>query len=130
MTRLRLCLLALVLTLGALPASATIEYHVSLAQPEQHLFRVTMTVPDVQNQLLVAMPAWNALYQLRDFAHRVQNVEARAQGGQDVQAMKIDKQTWRIQPASSSGSPLGRVRIEYAVFWDDPGPFSSQLNSS
>ncbi len=130
MTRPRLSLLALTLLFVALPASATIEYRVSLAQPEQHLFRVTMTVPDVQDRLVAAMPAWNALYQIRDFAYRVQNVEAQAQGGQAVQVTKLDKQTWRIQPASSGGSPLGRVRIEYAVFWDEAGPFSSQLNSS
>ena len=53
------------------PASATIRYTVSFAQPDQHLFRVTMVVPDVHDSLTVSLPAWNALYQIRDFAHRV-----------------------------------------------------------
>lgn len=128
MTRPRLSLLALTLLFVALPASGTIEYRVSLAQPEQHLFRVTMTVPDVENQLVVALPAWNAFYRIRDFAHQVQDVKARAHGGQAVQVTKVDKQTWRI--ATSFGGRLGSVRIEYAVFWNEPGPFNSQLNSN
>ena len=35
--------------------------------------------------------------------------------------MKLDKQTWRV-----TGD--GSVTINYPIFWDDPGPFSSQLN--
>lgn len=127
--RYRLFLLSLTLFL-AVPASATIEYRVSLADREQHLFHVTMTVPDARDRLDVAMPAWDALYQIRDFAHRIQNVRARAQDNQPVQVTKLDKQTWRIQSASEIARPLGGVSIEYAVLWDDPGPFSSQLNSS
>lgn len=139
MTRRTLIVLAGALLFLALPASATIEYRVSLAQPDQHLFRVTMTVPDAREELIVAMPAWNALYQIRDFAHRVQNVHGHAEDNLPVSVIKLDKQTWRIfrpAPDGSAGAQagkqksLGRVQIEYAVFWDDPGPFSSQLNSS
>jgi len=43
---------------------------------EQHLFHVTMTIPDVTGEVIVQMPAWNALYQIRDFSHHVQQVEA------------------------------------------------------
>jgi len=130
MNRLRLVSLLIASALAALPASATIEYHISVAQPEQHLFRVTMTVPAVQDHLVVALPAWNALYQIRDFAHRVQNVRARVQDNVPVRIEKLDKQTWRIQPVAADRNSLGNVHIEYAVFWDDAGPFSSQLNSS
>jgi len=35
-----------------------------------------MTIPDVTGEVNVQMPAWNALYQIRDFSERVQRVVA------------------------------------------------------
>ncbi|PYU38414.1 MAG: hypothetical protein DMG53_26690, partial [Acidobacteria bacterium] len=59
-------------------ARATIQYAVFLDHPERHLFHVTMTIPDVTGEVIVQMPAWNALYQIRDFSSHVQQVEASA----------------------------------------------------
>src|ERR1700686_2379558 len=53
------------------PALATIRYEVSVAHPGQHRFHVAMVIPGVHGNILVQMPAWNALYQVRDFAYRV-----------------------------------------------------------
>jgi len=94
---------------------------ISLEHPERHLFHVRMTVPDVSGEVLVQMPAWNALYQIRDFSNHVQRVEAHAGAG-DAPIEKIDKQTWRIR-----GN--GNVSIDYATYWDEAGPFAAQLNS-
>ena len=102
-------------------SSGTIRYQVSLAHPERHQFHVTMIVPDVTGEVIVQMPAWNALYQIRDFSDRVQQVEAFA-GPEKAPIEKIDKQTWRIR-----GN--GTIKIQYAIYWDDVGPFASQLNS-
>jgi len=63
-----------------IPAKATIRYDISLAHPEQHVFAVTMTIPDVHNEIIVQMPAWNALYQIRDFSGHVAQVAAFADG--------------------------------------------------
>jgi predicted metalloprotease with PDZ domain len=115
------------------PTHATIRYHVSLAHPEQHVFHVTMTIPDVAEQVVVQMPAWNALYQIRDFSSHIQRVDATQVAetagsngpstGTDQPAAveKIDKQTWRI-------SARGTVTVRYAIYWDEPGPFATQLN--
>jgi predicted metalloprotease with PDZ domain len=111
---------------------ATIRYEVSLAHPEQHLFHVTMTIPDVADEVFVQIPAWNALYQIRDFSSHLQQVEVRRSAAQPVDAAiapdtappsieKIDKQTWRI-----TGN--GTVIVRYATYWDEPGPFATQLN--
>jgi predicted metalloprotease with PDZ domain len=110
---------------------ATIRYEVSLAHPEQHLFHVTMTIPDVSGQVTIQIPAWNALYQIRDFSAHIQQVEVRQGPAQPVSRAatdaappsieKIDKQTWRI-----TGN--GTVVVRYATFWDEPGPFATQLN--
>ncbi len=116
-------LLALAFLCCASSARATISYSISLANPDAHLFHVTMTIPDVQTQFIVQMPAWNATYQIRDFASRIQDLHATDERGHSLVVVKLDKQTWRI-----AGD--GKVSVTYAIFWDDPGPFSSQLNSS
>jgi len=105
----------------ATPSYSTIQYEISLAHPEQHLFHVRMTVPDVAGSLTVQMPAWNALYEIRDFASHVREVKAANESG-PLPIEKLDKQTWRITGSST-------ITISYDTFWDEPGPFSSQLNS-
>ena len=103
------------------PSSATIRYEVSLAHPEQHLFHVTMTIPNVVNDVTVQMAAWNALYQIKDFSSHVRQVEA-FMGSEIAPIEKLDKQTWRI-------TGKGTIRVHYAAYWDEVGPFASQLNS-
>jgi predicted metalloprotease with PDZ domain len=106
-----------------IPAStfATIRYEISIANPEQHLFRVSMEIPDVQGDVKLQMAAWNALYEIRDFSSHVQQVEAYA-NGQRIEIAKLDKLTWEIKAT-------GTVSVKYATFWDDSGPFNTQLNS-
>src|SRR5438477_3194440 len=67
------------------------------------------------------MAAWNALYQIRDFSSHVQQVEASA-GSQKAFIEKVDKQTWRIKGT-------GTIKVSYAAYWDEVGPFASQLNA-
>ncbi len=124
----------LFLLLGAAPAAhATITYRVSLARPEQHIFHVTMVVPKVSGDLTLQMPAWNALYQIRDFGHHVQQVEAFAESSgsagnaKPLRAEKMDKQTWRI---AGDDSRTRDITIRYAAYWDDPGPFGTQLSAT
>jgi predicted metalloprotease with PDZ domain len=100
---------------------ATIRYEVSLAHPEQHLFHVSMTIPDVAGEVIVALPAWNALYQIRDFSAHLQAVAALA-GTAPAKIEKLDKQTWRV-------TGTGSITVQYAAYWDEAGPFATQLNS-
>ncbi len=117
-----LSLLVLAVSLLCSPgASGAIRYTVSLAHPEQHLFRVSMEVPEVRGEVKLQMAAWNALYEIRDFSSHVQQVEAYADG-QRVDIEKLDKLTWRVKAS-------GTVTVKYATFWDDVGPFNSQLNT-
>jgi len=102
------------------PSRAEIRYTVSLAHPEQHLFHVSMEIPDVKDELKLQMPAWNALYEIRDFSSRVQQVQVSVDG-KPVPIEKLDKLTWHVR-----GS--GTITVRYDTFWDDPGPFNSQLN--
>jgi predicted metalloprotease with PDZ domain len=109
--------------LAAAPAQATIRYAVSVGQAEEHVFRVTMTIPAVREHVVVQLPAWNALYQIRDFAYHVLHVSATDGASKSLAIVKLDKQTWRI-------SSQGTVTVHYSSYWDEPGAFSSQLNSA
>jgi predicted metalloprotease with PDZ domain len=119
------------LLIGVRPAAATIRYSVSFDHPEKHLFHVTMTIPAQGGETVVALPAWNALYQIRDFAIRVRDVTAvcASATGVPMQVWKLDKDSWRVR-LSAPCDPEGKnnVAIRYAIEWDEPGPFSSQLN--
>ncbi|MGB9471652.1 MAG: PDZ domain-containing protein [Candidatus Acidiferrum sp.] len=109
------------LLLLATPTPAAIRYEVSILHPDQHLFHVSMEIPNVQTELKLQMPAWNALYEIRDFSSHVQQVEAYADGHR-VDIEKLDKLTWDVKAS-------GTITVKYATFWDDSGPFNSQLNS-
>ena len=129
--------LAFTLLFFARPAAATIGYHISLRNPEQHLFHVSMEIPAAaaDQEIIVAMPAWNALYQVRDFSYRVRDVRARnsAEPGAPLPVRMLDKQTWMISLAGR-GAGTGDERktyattLDYSIEWDDPGPFNSQLD--
>jgi predicted metalloprotease with PDZ domain len=81
-----------------------------------------MKIRDVEKQVDVQMPTWNATYQIRDFASRIQNLRATDETNDGLPVSKVDKQTWKI-----SGN--GTIDVAYDIFWDEPGPFASQLNS-
>jgi predicted metalloprotease with PDZ domain len=134
---LPLCTLTFAVFLASVcPARATIHYDVSLAQQSQHRFQVRMTIPNAGQGTVIAIPAWNALYQVRDFAYRVRDVQATAVGDDAQPASlhfdltKLDKQTWRVGELIGpvSGLPGKNLAISYTIEWNDPGPFDSQLN--
>ena len=102
-------------------AQGTIQYELSLDHPERHVFHVRMQIPNVTGEVIVQMPAWNALYQIRDFSAHLRGVYAVA-GSQDAPIERLDKLTWRIK-----GS--GLITVSYATEWDEAGPFGTQLNS-
>jgi predicted metalloprotease with PDZ domain len=109
------------LLFAARPARATIDYSISVAHPERHLFGVTMRVPNVHDRVLLQMPAWNALYQIRDFSSHMLQVTAKDEAGATLPIVKLDKQTWQVAGA-------GTLTVTYPIFWDEASPFASQLN--
>ncbi len=116
---------------AAQPASATIAYRVSLANPDQHVFHVEMTIPVDGKEVMTALPAWNALYQVRDFSYRVTAVSALCPASIAVPltVRLLDKDTWRISLADAcQPGDRNSFEIRYSIQWDDSGPFNSQLN--
>jgi predicted metalloprotease with PDZ domain len=80
-----------------------------------------MRIPKVRDQVTLQMPAWNALYQIRDFSSHMMQFTATDEEGHPLAMRKLDKQTWSV-----SGN--GTVTVTYPILWDEPGPFASQLN--
>jgi predicted metalloprotease with PDZ domain len=116
------------------PAAATIRYKISLAQPEDHLLHIIVEIPKAQPGTVIAIPAWNDLYQIRDFGSRVRDVEAHSsrgegQAGQRLAVRKLDKQTWHLGEPGVGAGDAEDLEVSYAIEWNDPGPFDSQLNS-
>jgi predicted metalloprotease with PDZ domain len=114
-----ICLIA---ALSETPAQATIRYEISLARPARHFFHVAMTIPNVNGNVTVQMPAWNALYEMRDFGYHVLDLRATDSNLTPRRVTRIDQQTWRIEGQ-------GDIRVEYATYWDEPGPFGTQINA-
>jgi len=115
-------------------ARATIRYQIKLSQPKSHLIEVEMTVPKAGPGLVVALPAWDALYQIRDFAYRVRDVRGYLKVQASLNSLgvsKLDKQSWQIGnlDAERRQDTDADILIRYSVEWDEPGPFSSQFNS-
>lgn len=80
--RLRVFIPAIFLLLACAPESrATISYEVTFSRPADHTFHISMTIPGVQQSVDVQMAAWDTLYEIRDFAHRVTNLHATAASG-------------------------------------------------
>ena len=129
------CLGTFVFLFTVRPAEATIHYKISLKNPERHSFQVTMTIPHPADGISVAIPAWNALYQVRDFAYLVRDVEASSFAesgtmGEKLSVREVDKQTWEVRPAATANSAgFSNWTIRYSILWDEPGPFNSQLNA-
>jgi predicted metalloprotease with PDZ domain len=117
---LRMALAAFLPAFVASGADATIRYTVSVEHPEKHTFHVSMEIPDVAGEVIVQIPAWNALYQIRDFSAHLREVQAFA-GSSQAPLEKVDKLTWR-----ATGN--GTITVRYESYWDEPGPFATQLN--
>src|ERR1700676_1408621 len=127
--RLGGALLALVSLLGgARAAQANVTYILHLDHPDQHLFRVQMIVPTPEQDIFVALPAWNPLYHIRDFSYRVHDIHAFliAQNRREMAVRKLDKQTWQVVWPSAR-QENGQIEIDYGVEWNEPGPFNSKL---
>jgi predicted metalloprotease with PDZ domain len=132
----------LVMFLCAAPAQATIRYTLSLADHAEHIVRVEMRIPMVSasdasagavfsppsdpNEVIVQLPAWNALYQIRDFVQNLREVRAFDESGRPLALNKLDKQTWKVSRNSASKE----VKIVYVAEWNEPSPFSSQIDES
>lgn len=117
----RLFILVFVL-LATTVFAAPVEYTISLADPYTHILHIRIHAPGTAAERDVQLPAWNALYQIRDFAQNVRGFRAVDFKQHSLPVSKIDKTTWHVSNAQEG------FEAEYDIFADQPGPYGAQLN--
>ena len=120
---LQLFTFILIFASGVTLAAPPVDYYVTLVSSQQHLVHVRIHLSGTSGERDVQLPAWNALYQIRDFAQNVRSVHAHDAGNSELPVRKLDKTTWRISHAESG------AEVEYDIYLDQPGPFGAQYNS-
>jgi len=91
-----------------------------------------MTIPVEGGEVTTALPAWNTLYRIRDFSQRIEAIRGICQTSTAVPLEKsqIDKDSWHFWVESGCRpEDHNQFEIDYAIEWNDPGPFNSQLSS-
>lgn len=117
------CCLVLLFAEFSFAASEPIQYLLDFREPASHLARVVMTVAGASPSTELQFPAWNNLYQIRDFARNIQELAADCDGAQE-QLTRVDLNTWR-----SEAKPCAKLALRYAVYVAGSPPFSSALDS-
>ena len=104
-------------------AAPTVDYHISLGNRADHLVHVAMHLPAGAAERDLQLPVWNALYQVRDFAQYVRDVNASGLEGNALEIRKTDKCTWHLKGATDG------AEVRYSIIADLPGPFGAELSS-
>ncbi|HEV3276222.1 MAG TPA: PDZ domain-containing protein [Terriglobia bacterium] len=121
----RACFAAVFLLSAAiLPAAEAppIRYQLDLRQPASHLVHVRMTVSAAPASLQIQFPAWNALYQIRDFVRHVQGLGATCDGA-PLDLSPVDVDTWQ-----GGAQECRELVASYDVFVNEESVFSAVLN--
>jgi predicted metalloprotease with PDZ domain len=105
-------------------ASQPVQYVLDLREPASHRVEVVMTVAGASPSTEIQFPAWNCLYQIRDFAQNIEELTADCDRGKE-QLTRVDLNTWR-----SEAKPCEKLAVRYAVHVAGSPPFSSALDST
>ena len=85
-------------------ANAPVHYRIEVADPNAHLFSITLTVAKPTDDQRVSLPVWiPGSYLIREFSKNLSGLEAR-QAGRAIAAKQLDKNTW--QTSCKSSQPL------------------------
>jgi predicted metalloprotease with PDZ domain len=102
--------------LAAVPASEPIHYRIDIADPNTHLFHVTLTIPKPAARQTLALPVWiPGSYLVREFAKNLSALQTR-QGNRSLAAAtrQLDKCTWEVDC-----SPAKPLVVTYDVYARD-----------
>lgn len=106
----------------AFAGDAPISYVLDLRNASAHTVAVTMSVPEAAPGLEIQFPAWNALYQIRDFVRNIDDVTAKCDGHAET-LTRIDLETWQRGRGSCAA-----LEVHYNVYANEESVFSSILS--
>ncbi|MGD1104907.1 MAG: hypothetical protein ABSA59_22910 [Terriglobia bacterium] len=95
---------------------------VDLSAAETHFVQVTMNIPGASAGTEIQIPAWNCLYQIRDFVKNVEDLKGDCDG-QPADLDREDLNTWRGPNRSCRN-----LAFHYSVYANTDGPFDSMLD--
>lgn len=101
------------------------RYSLTAVDPRAHLLgaRLDLDRPDPSGQRL-ALPAWTpGSYMVRDLARHVVAIEAFS-GDTALDVVKLDKQTWRVEPCS------GPLTVQWRVYAWDPSVRAAAIDDT
>ena len=108
------------------PAAALVAYRIEFAEPNTHLFHVTLTIAQPAAQQRLALPVWiPGSYLVREFAKNLSKLQAR-QGTRlrEVACRQIDKCSWEVDC-----SPAKPLVVTYDVYARDNSVRSAWLDA-
>lgn len=109
------------------PHPAPIHYRVEAADPQAHLFRVTLRIARPAALQRVSLPVWiPGSYLVREFSKNLQNLQAHQGGRQAVPLAveQLDKCSWQI-----ACSPAKALVLRYEVYAHDPSVRTAWLDA-
>ncbi len=102
---------------------ASVHYEISLKERASSQLQVRMHVSGIDaKEVRVALPAWNALYQVRDFSQFLSDLTASGPRG-PLGLELIDKQTWRVRNGGES------FTVQYNMIANRPGAFGAEVDN-
>ncbi|MDX2212214.1 MAG: M61 family metallopeptidase [Oculatellaceae cyanobacterium bins.114] len=102
-----------------------LHYHVSMPQPESHLFEVTLQVKGWAAAVLnLKMPVWTpGSYLVREYARHLQDFQA--QGAQPLTWQKVSKNHWRVETPG-----VADITVRYRLFANELTVRTNHLDST
>lgn len=108
------------------PAAALVSYRLDIAEPNTHLFHVTLTIAKPASRQRLALPVWiPGSYLVREFSKNLSRLQAR-QGtrSREMVCRQIDKCTWEVDC-----SPAKPLVVTYDVYARDNSVRSAWLDA-
>jgi predicted metalloprotease with PDZ domain len=87
-----------------------------------------MTVPDAQPGTEIQFPAWNALYQIRDFVRGVQRLRAECDGRSATLSKADGRKSAEVNTWRAGKERCAELSIHYDMYLNGEPPFGSVLN--
>jgi len=101
-----------------------IGYSVSLQEREGHLCSVELSIKGNDHPYVdFALPAWNNLYEVRDFVRNLREIAAVAEGGEPLPVRQISSHSWRVMTMNTRS-----LKIRYKVFANHAGDYYTEIN--
>ena len=105
-----------------------VRYELDLREPASHLVKVVMTVPEARPETEIQFPAWNGLYQIRDFIRNVQDLRAECGDRQAMVRVPSAAGDPDLNTRRVGSDPCPALRVHYSVYLNGEPPFGSALD--